>query len=137
MILVDTSAWVEFDRATESRVDRRLTALITKNIDIAVTEPVVAEVVAGARTDERETALRRLLNRFELLSFDSVVDFDGAATIYRQCRRASITPRGLLDCMIATVAIRHDVPLLAQDADLARIADVTALQLDKASFRPT
>jgi predicted nucleic acid-binding protein len=64
MILVDTSAWVEYDRATGSPIDRRLTELITDEGPIAVTEPVVVELAAGARTDEREMDLRRLLLRF-------------------------------------------------------------------------
>lgn len=136
MILADTSAWVEFDRATDSSVDRRLTELISRAGGVAVTEPVIAEVAAGARTDDREAALRRLLGRFELLPFDSVADFDNAATIYRRCRRAGITPRGLLDCMITAVAVRHDIPVLSYDADLARIARVTSLRLDDASLRP-
>lgn len=136
MILADTSAWIEFDRATGSDVDRRITHLIERTDDLAVTEPVIAEVVAGARTDEREAALRRLLARFELLSFDGVVDFDATATIYRRCRQSGVTPRGLYDCMIAAVAIRHSVPVLSFDADLARIAEVTTLQLDEASLRP-
>lgn len=42
----------------------------------AVTEPVVMEVVAGARTDDREADLRRLLLRFALLDFDAVADVD-------------------------------------------------------------
>lgn len=134
MILVDTSAWVEFDRATGSVVDRRLTELIAGSDDVAVTEPIVAEVTAGARTDAREAALRALLARFNLLAFDSVTDFDGAATIYRGCRRVGVTPRGLLDCMIAAVAIRHDVALLSHDRDLARLAGATALRLDAASL---
>lgn len=136
MILVDTSAWIEFDRATGSTVDLRLTELISREAEVAVTDPVVAEVVAGARTDEREAGLRRLLGRFELLAFDSVADFDSTAIVYRRCRRAGITPRGLYDCMIAAVALRHDVPVLAHDADLARIAEVTPLRLDPASLRP-
>lgn len=136
MILVDTSAWVEFDRATSSPVDERLTGLIAADEALAVTEPVIAEVVAGARTDDREAALRRLLGRFELLPFDSAIDFDGAATIYRRCRRAGITPRGLVDCMIVAVAVRHDASLLSQDPDMARIAEVTTLRLDPASLRP-
>jgi predicted nucleic acid-binding protein len=136
VILADTSAWVEFDRATDSSVDRRLTELISRAGGVAVTEPVIAEVAAGARTDDREAALRRLLGRFELLPFDSVADFDNAATIYRRCRRAGITPRGLLDCMITAVAVRHDVPVLSYDADLARIASATSLRLDDASLRP-
>jgi hypothetical protein len=32
--------------------------------------------------------------------------------------------------------MRHDVPVLSHDADLARIAEVTALRLDAASARP-
>ena len=64
MILVDTSAWVEYDRATGSTVDRRLTELIATDAELAVTEPVVMEVVAGARNDQREKDLRRLLLRF-------------------------------------------------------------------------
>ncbi len=47
MILADTSAWVEYDRATGSAVDRRLTALIRNEGPLAVTEPVIMEVVAG------------------------------------------------------------------------------------------
>ena len=50
MILVDTSAWVEFDRATGSTIDRRLTDLIADDGPVAVTEPVIMEVAAGART---------------------------------------------------------------------------------------
>ena len=63
MILVDTSAWVEFDRATGSTVDARLSALIADDAEIAVTEPVIMEVTAGARTAAREQDLRRLLGR--------------------------------------------------------------------------
>lgn len=135
MILVDTSAWIEFDRATSSAVDRRLTSLISSGGALAVTEPIIAEVLAGARTNERELSLRRLLGRCDLLGFDSVLDFDGAVAVYRTCRQAGVTPRGLLDCMIAAVAIRHDVPLLAWDADMVRIADVTELRLDSATIK--
>lgn len=88
MFLVDTSAWVEFDRATGSPADRRLTALITAGGPVAVTEPVVMEIVAGARNDEREADLRRLVGRFHLLRLDAAIDFDGAARVYRSCRRS-------------------------------------------------
>lgn len=135
MILTDTSAWVEYDRATDSAVDRRLTALIENDGPIAVTQPVVMEVVAGARDDRRETDLRRLLLRFELLSFDAVADFDGAVRIYRRCRAAGVTPRGMVDCMIASVAWRREATLLAHDADMDRVARVIGIELDEASLR--
>jgi predicted nucleic acid-binding protein len=132
MILADTSAWVEFDRATGSAVDLRLTALIAQGEDVAVTEPVIMEVVAGARDDARERDLRRLMARFALLRVDAAIDFDAAARIYRACRRAGVTPRGLLDCLIASVAWRHGASLLSADADLHRVGAVMGITNDTA-----
>jgi predicted nucleic acid-binding protein len=100
---------------------------------LAVTEPVLMEVLAGAGDDYREAALRRLLLRFELLRFDVVADFDGATHIYRTCRRAGITPRGMVDCMIGAVARRTGASLLARDADMNRIAGAVGINLDAAS----
>jgi predicted nucleic acid-binding protein len=133
VILADTSAWVEYDRGTGSAVDRRLTELIRDEGPLAVAEPVIMEVVAGARTDDRESDLRRLLLRFDLLRFDVAADFDAAASIYRRCRRVGVTPRGLIDCMIASVARRHQATLLAADADLSRVARVVGIEVDSAS----
>jgi predicted nucleic acid-binding protein len=135
VILADTSAWVEYDRATGSAVDLRLTELISNQTAIGVTEPVIMEVLAGAKSDQRETDLRRLLLRFDLLRFDAASDFDAAARIYRACRRAGVTPRGMVDCMIASVAKRHEATLLAYDADLERVAQVVGIDLDAASLR--
>jgi predicted nucleic acid-binding protein len=133
VILVDTSAWVEVDRATGSSVDRRLGELIEAEADIAVTEPVVMEVLAGARDDARALDLQRLMDRNRLLRIDPVVDFAAAARIYRTCRRSGVTPRGLLDCVIASVALRRGAALLTADADLVRVAGVMGIALDPAS----
>jgi predicted nucleic acid-binding protein len=135
VILADTSAWVEYDRASNSAVDRRLTDLIQRDGPVAVTQPVVMEVLAGARDDRREADLRRLLLRFELLGFDAVADFDDAVRIYRSCRAAGVTPRGMVDCLIASVAWRRGATLLAHDADMDRVARVIGIELDEASLR--
>lgn len=130
MILADTSAWVEFDRATGSPADQRLTELIEAGGgDLVVTEPVMMEVLAGARTDERSRDLRRLLTSFRWIAADPVADFEGAALLYRQCRSVGVTPRGLIDCMIVTISLRSGAALLAVDGDFAAIADVVPLQL--------
>jgi predicted nucleic acid-binding protein len=135
-ILADTSAWIEYDRATGSKVDRRLGDLIAGDAPLAFTEPILMEVLAGARTDERAVDLRRLLLRFRLLPFESPTDLEGAAHVYRRCRAAGLTPRGMVDCMVAAVAQRTGASLLAQDADLARVAQVIGIELDEASLRP-
>lgn len=133
MILADTSAWVEYDRATGSAIDLRLSELIAAEGPVAVTEPVIMEVLAGARSEAREADLRRLLLRFHLHHFDAATDFDGAVRIYRRCRQAGITPRGLVDCMIAAVAWRHQATLLACDADLDHVARIMGIELDESS----
>ncbi len=135
MILADTSAWVEFDRATGSSADRRIAELISADGPLMFTEPVLVEVLAGARSDTREDDLRRLLLRFDLVPFDAVSDFDAATRIYRRCRSAGVTPRGMFDCMIAAVAHRRGLALLAWDADMFRVAEVIGLELDQASLR--
>jgi predicted nucleic acid-binding protein len=92
-------------------------------------------VLAGARDDAREADLRRLLLRFDLAHFDSVCDFDAATTIYRRCRRAGVTPRGMVDCMIAAVAYRLASALLSWDAEMFHVARVIGIELDEASLR--
>jgi predicted nucleic acid-binding protein len=76
-----------------------------------------------------------LLLRFDLLSFDPTADFDAAARIYRRCRGAGVTPRGMVDCLIASVVWRRGATLLAYDADLDRVARVIGIGIDSASLR--
>ena len=87
------------------------------------------EVLAGVR-DERDYArLRRLLTSFRWIPIDPAGDFEGAAKIYRACRAAGVTPRGLTDCLIAAIAIRTGSQVLAADRDFADIARVVPLRL--------
>lgn len=134
MILADTSAWIEFDRATGSAADERLAQLLGTARRLAVTEPIIMEVIAGARDERRERDLLDLLARAQLVPFDAAADFHGAARIYRQCRAAGVTPRGMIDCMIAAVAARTRSSLLAHDADLVRVAGVIGVPLDDGSL---
>lgn len=126
MTLVDTSVWIERDRRRGSVADNRLRALLESDEDVFVTEPIEMELLAG--TGDR-LALRRLLLGVESIAFDSSTDFSAAARIHAACRSAGSTPRGMVDCMIAAVALRAGVPLLARDRDFGRIADVTGLDL--------
>ena len=122
MILVDTSAWIEFQRATGSAVDRRLTAAIEADEPLATMGLVVLELLAGARDERQAADLRRLLDRCEFLPIEEPSDLEAAAALYRACRREGVTVRRLPDCVIATVAIRNGATLLHLDADFDAIA---------------
>ncbi len=135
MILLDTSALIEYSNATESAVDRRVVELIESDVVVFVTEPVEMEFLAGAKTSVKEDAARDTVAAFDLLAFEAIGDFERAALIYRSCRAQGVTPRNLIDCMIASVAMRNDAVVLAADVDFARIASVVDLKLDPATPR--
>lgn len=109
-----------------------MTELIATADDVAVSEPIVMEVLSGARDDRRERDLRRLMERFDLLQFDASIDFDGATRVSRTCRRSGVTPRGMVDCMIAAVALRCGASLLSADSDLEQVARVMHIEWDMA-----
>jgi predicted nucleic acid-binding protein len=126
MTMIDTSAWVEFLRDTGSEVCDRVDALLEG--EVAVCEPVVMELLAGARSEAQLGDLRRLLARCITLPTASG-DYEMAAAIFRQCRRGGKTPRKMMDCLIAAVAIRNEVALLHHDQDFAVIAASSALMV--------
>jgi predicted nucleic acid-binding protein len=126
LILVDTSAWVEFLRDTGSAVCGRVEALLDD--DIAVCDAVRMEVLAGARDEQHLAALRGLLARASVVP-TTPGDYEEAAALYRACRREGETVRRILDCLIAAVAIRTAVPVLHADADFEALARHTALRV--------
>ena len=129
MILADTSAWVEYLRATGSPAHRQLRGLIAGDGELATTEVVTMELLAGAADAEDVTRLRRLLGRFELLPVEGLADYEAAAALYRRCRAGGETVRKLTDCLIAAVALRHGATVLHRDHDFEVIARHTPLRV--------
>ena len=129
MILIDTSAWVEFLRDTGSVVCILVEELLAA--DIAVCEPVRMEILAGARDESHLLDLRRLLARAVVIPTQTT-DYEDAAALYRRCRREGETVRKLMDCLIAAIAIRAGIPILHNDADFDALARHTELRI----YRP-
>lgn len=128
MILADTSAWVEFLRATGSEANVRLRALIERD-QLVTTDVVLMEVLAGARDDGHRDRLRALLARCEFVPMTGPRDYEDAADIYRACRQAGDTVRALTDCLIASVAMRAGLSVLHTDRDFDAIARHAPLEI--------
>ena len=125
MILVDTSAWIEFLRDTGSPACLLVDELLAG--EVAVCDAVRMEVLAGARDESHLLSLRRLLARAVAIPTLST-DYEDAAALYRRCRREGETVRKLIDCLIASVAIRVGAPVLHSDADFDVLARHTDLR---------
>ncbi len=128
MILIDTSGWVEFLRDTASPVCQRVDDLLAEGF--VACEPVRMEVLAGARDERHLTDLRRLLARGTLVTTEPT-DYEEAAALYRSCRRNGETVRTMLDCLIASIAIRNGTPLLHADSDFDVLSRHTSLEIDR------
>jgi predicted nucleic acid-binding protein len=129
VILVDSSAWIELLRATGSPVECRLRAEIEGEEQLATVGVVLLELLAGARDEAHAKTLRRMLARCCLLRLEEPSDHEAAAALYRTCRRGGSTIRRLPDCLIAAIAIRHDIDVLHQDSDFDELARHTALNV--------
>ena len=125
MILIDTSAWVEFLRDTGSSTCEKVQSALSK--DFATTDPIRIELLAGARDEQQLNDLRRLLARGTNFR-TGPVDYDQAATLYRQCRLRGETVRKLVDCLIAAIAIRNQAEILHRDADYEVLKRHTSLR---------
>ena len=126
VILIDTSAWVEFLRDTGSVACVLVEELLAG--DVAVCEPVRMEVLAGARDESHLLDLRRLLARAAVIPTETT-DYEDAAALYRRCRREGETVRKLMDCLIGAIAIRAGVAILHNDGDFDVLARHTELQV--------
>ena len=129
MIVIDTSAWVEFLRATGSAVDEQVAGAVAGRGPVGVVDVVKLELLAGARDEDAADDLKRLLARFTPLPTSSPADHELAAGLYREGRRAGKAIRSLLECLVAAVALRLDAPVLASDRDYDVLAEISALRL--------
>jgi len=130
VILVDTSAWVEFLRGTGSSVCETVDELLAG--DIAICDAIAMELLAGARDERQLRHLRGLLARTTTLP-TTAADYERAAALYRACRVRGETVRKLIDCLIGAVAVKADVEVLHADSDFATLAHHTELRVHAAS----
>jgi hypothetical protein len=127
--LIDTSAWIEYLRDTDSRVCNRVDALIEQSHPVATTDVVIMELLAGVANPVTRQKIWGLMNRCVMLPTRPLFDYEVAAELYSRCRADGFNPANTNDVLIAAVAIGRKVPLLAADTDFERIAAVSSLEL--------
>jgi predicted nucleic acid-binding protein len=124
-MIVDTSAWVEYLRATGSAADLLInTTLLTGGI-LLVPAVVLQEVLQGARSPAHYLSLQRELDQLAVFEPEDVLDLHRqAALLYARCRWQGLTVRSPMDCIVAACALEADMPLLARDQDFAALARI-------------
>jgi predicted nucleic acid-binding protein len=131
LVLIDTSAFIEFLNHTGSPFDREIERLIVNDEDVAITDIVLTEILQGIRDDKEYNEVKKSLLSFPIYSLKSHDSYIAAAELYRKCRKKGITLRSTVDLLIAQIAIENDLLLLHNDKDFDSIARISSLKVYK------
>ena len=129
MIVVDTSVWIDVLNGTDSPGATTCVGLIERGEPVALTDIVLTEILQGLRDEAEAERVEGHLRAFPVLGLQGLDDHVLAARLYRRARRAGITIRKTLDCLIAAPCVRTGAPLLHADADFDRLATCSSLTI--------
>ena len=116
MVLVDTSVWIDFFAGKPQTYVKTLEELIINREDLCICGIILTEVLQGIRNDSEFKKTKNLFDSLLLLPMQYST-FLRSAEIYRTLRKKGITIRKSVDCMIAAVALEHDIAILDHDKD--------------------
>ena len=129
MILVDTSVLIDFFKGSGTENSRKLEEILRRRMPFGITPYAMQEVLQGAASEKEFELLKDYLStqHFYYLK-DRIDSFISAARIYMECRKKGITIRSTIDCLIAQIAIEHDLMLLHNDSDFRAMSKVVPLR---------
>ena len=123
MILVDTSIWIQLFKKSFKR--NQLTVSLE---EFVICPPIIQEILQGTSLNTQEIELN-------LLAFNRVADpvlmedYLNAAHLYRLGRKKGYTIRSSMDCLIAAIAIKNNLPIWHHDRDFKMISNYSALEI--------
>ncbi len=129
MILIDTSAMIEFLNRTGAPADRTIAHLISTNTEVALSEITLTEILQGIKNDREYREVKASLLSFPCLSLKGRQSYLAAAELFRTCRKKGFTIRSTIDLLIAQTALEHGARLVHHDRDFNRIAGICGLKI--------
>jgi predicted nucleic acid-binding protein len=122
VVLVDTSVW--FLRKPGPELQE-----LADGAPLTICPPIVQELFQGAHGRQRMAETRLIIENSLMLDSPVPLErFETAGDIYRIAREKSFTIRSSNDCLIAAIAMHHDILLLHGDRDFDYIAQLFPLR---------
>ncbi|MGN6803504.1 MAG: type II toxin-antitoxin system VapC family toxin [Ginsengibacter sp.] len=128
--IIDSSVWVDFINGVIN-FETDATAELIKRNEVFILPVILQEVLQGLREDKLFNAIKETLVPFEFISYDQIKMSIAAASLYRKLRHKGITIRKPNDCLIASICLDNNLPLLHNDKDFDNIAKHTSLKIYK------
>lgn len=114
MILVDTTVWIDFFRKGSRPWKPHLKNLLSRG-EIAIVDPILAELLYGAKGEAERQLIQDLSKAVTLLS-NTTEQWLKAGQLGSELRAKGLT-LSMVDCFIASSAQTADIPLWTFDRD--------------------
>jgi len=128
MVIVDTSAWVEYFRGGAPDVVEKVDRCLDRDV-VGIGDLVYCEVMQGIRSPRARGEVSSLLlslPRFEMVGFDMA---EKSAANFRLLRSKGVTIRKTIDVLIGTFCAEHGLPLVHRDSDFDLMARHIGLEV--------
>ena len=127
LVLVDTSAWIEFFRKDSSCSDIAVQVQhLIREDRVVTTEPVLLELAAGVRTNRKLKELKEFFGLFHLVRVGDDIWRGAVDNMFALRRKGATIPA--LDVLIGTTAMFYDLYLLHLDGHYQSMAEVLPLK---------
>jgi predicted nucleic acid-binding protein len=124
--LVDSSVWIQTFR---KRDPLRIESVVELE-EIVTCLPVIQEVLQGFRDEAAFRIAREAMFSFQIVESPLTEEvFSHAVELFRSARRAGITVRSGIDCLIAACALRNGLTVLHKDRDYGNLSAITPLEV--------
>lgn len=125
MYLIDTSILIDFFKNKHNASVDYFEIIIEKKLPWGITSVIYQEALQGVSSKKDFDLLNNYLVTQKFYHpKDPVLSFQSAAELYFSCRTQGITIHSTIDCLIAQIAIEHDLQLLHNDKDFTYIGKI-------------
>ncbi len=125
MFLVDTSVWIDYLRQRDTRPAIWFQEILDHGYPFGLTGIILQEILQGADSKASYQRLETYLSTQVFYHLNDPIESHAAAAhLYFRCRRAGVTLRSTVDCLIAQVAIEHELLIVHNDRDFDLLASV-------------
>lgn len=128
MVIVDTSAWVEYFRGGVEHVVHKVDRSLGEQL-VAIGDLVYCEVMQGIRLPRERAKVSSLLlslPKFDMVGFTIA---EKSASNYRLLRSKGVTVRKTIDVLIGTFCAEHGFQIIHHDSDFDKMAKHIGLDI--------
>jgi predicted nucleic acid-binding protein len=127
--IFDTSVWINFSRNIINEETILLEDYLKNyTFNLYLTPTIIQEFLMGLKTENEFNFYKLQFSSLELLSPNWTEISISAAKLFFDLKKKGITIRKSNDCLIAAVAIKHNVLLVHNDSDFELIAQGSELK---------